>query len=108
MKMALQSLPRDDELRYMRSLLFNLPLPFSLTLATHDIFWPFVDNIYSITKTRQVTAGHTVYYVICRLKAISHKRADESTSAKLRQSRKRVQSCNAEFRILRFHDYVEY
>jgi hypothetical protein len=43
---VLSALPRDID--HVRQLLFTLPVPFSLSQANHDLFWPLIDNVYSI------------------------------------------------------------
>jgi len=75
---TLQALPRDVDA--VRNILFTLPLPFSLTSANYTLFWPLIDNVYSIRKSRDVPAGlsrsrggawvpeHKYHYVICRFK----------------------------------------
>ena len=63
------SLPRDNS--HMRELLFVLPMTFSLNLANYKLFWPLVDNIYSIRTSRPYTSGsgdYKYHYVICRFK----------------------------------------
>jgi len=50
---VLSSFPARDT-RDMRHLLFTLPLPFSLSAANHKRFWPLIDNVYLITKTRDI------------------------------------------------------
>ena len=56
---------------HMRELLFVLPMTFSLNLANYKLFWPLVDNIYSIRTSRPYTSGsgdYKYHYVICRFK----------------------------------------
>lgn len=43
---SLQALPRDTA--QLRNILFTLPLPFSLNIANYKLFWPLIDNVYSI------------------------------------------------------------
>jgi hypothetical protein len=107
--MPLQNLPRDTEITYMRSILFGISLPFSLTLANHNTFWPFIDNVYLISLSRDYPTAKPPYgvkYVNCRFK--KRQSVVRSTPYK-RQPRKRVtQPCDAEFKILLFTNHVEY
>jgi hypothetical protein len=49
---VLSLLPRDTS--HVRNILFTLPLPFSLSRANHEQFWPLIDNAYSIRRSRDV------------------------------------------------------
>ena len=63
------SLPRDTS--HMHELLFVLPILFSLNLANYKLFWPLVNNIYSIQKSRSYairSGDYKYHYVICRFK----------------------------------------
>jgi hypothetical protein len=80
---VLSSIPRD--ITHVRYILFDLPIPFSLTRANHELFWPFIDNTYSIRKSRDIgfrkhdqRPAHVYHDVICRFK-----RAHEVPSAKV-------------------------
>jgi hypothetical protein len=111
---ALDSLPRDVE--FVQNIFFTLPLPFSLTLANHNTYWPLVDNVYSLKNSRDVTARdsdteiHTPAYIsrqaLCRYKLT---RDSVPTSSQRASIAKRVAvSCNVSFRVLFFENYIEY
>ena len=70
---VLSALPRDVD--HVRHILFTLPMLFSLSTANHELFWPLIDNAYSIRKSynvgfrkRDVRPAHKRYEVICRFK----------------------------------------
>ena len=105
---ALSALPSD--VASTRDILFKLPIPFSLSLANHERFWPLIDNAYVIRKTRHVTRKdpHILYYVICRFgrKRSPIKPIDES---KRTTTTKRDDClCNVAFRILKYTNHVEF
>jgi hypothetical protein len=67
---SLATLPRDIDL--FRQLIFDLPIPFSLSTANWKLIWPLIDNVYSIQRTRPVTVSHVTFskqYLICRFNA---------------------------------------
>jgi hypothetical protein len=49
---VLSALPRDID--HIHHILFTLPMPFSLSTANHELFWPLIDNAYSIRKSYDV------------------------------------------------------
>jgi hypothetical protein len=106
--MALQGLPRHVELSSIRPILFNLPVPFSLTRADYEKFWPFIDNVYATSLTRDYPGQNPPYgvkYIRCRHK---HTPRAERPSASIRGPRKRTAiSCDVQFKILLFQDHVE-
>ena len=66
---VLALLPRDTA--HVRKLLFDLPIPFSLSRTNYKLFWPLIDNVYSIRTTKHVSTSLRAYdrhYVICRFK----------------------------------------
>ena len=102
------SLPRDTS--HMRELLFALPIPFSLNLANYKLFWPLVDNIYSIRISRPYTSGsgdYKYHYVICRFKRAYQ--VTPNSSQGLRATTKRIgRSCNLSFKLLEYANHVEF
>ena len=70
---VLSALPRDID--HVRQLLFALPVPFSLSKADHKLFWPLIDNTYSIRTSNDVNfrkrdrrPAYVRHNVICRFK----------------------------------------
>ncbi len=105
---VLSTLPRDTA--NTRQLLFTLPLPFSLSRANYELFWPLVDNVYSIHKTRHVqsqSGDFTRHLVHCRFKRAY--KVTPSSSLGLRAVTKRAfTSCKASFRLLEYSSHVEF
>jgi MULE transposase domain len=109
---VLSALPGDTY--HVRHILFNLPMPFSLSQANHKLFWPLIDNVYSIRTSNDVNfrkkdsrPAHVRHYVICRFKRA---RAAPSASQGVRaSSTKRVLAgCGVSFHLLAFPDHYEY
>ena len=105
---VLSTLPRDTA--NTRQLLFTLPLPFSLSRSNYELFWPLVDNVYSIHKTRYVQSQsgdfirHLVY---CRFKRAY--KVTPSSSLGLRAVTKRAfTSYKASSRLLEYTSHVEF
>jgi len=105
--MALQGIPRPAELSSIRPILFNLPVPFSLTRADYEKFWPFIDNVYITYQSRNYPFQNPPYgvrYIRCRHK---HDPRDRPP-APIRGPRKRAAiSCDVRFKLLIFHKHVE-
>ncbi|KAH8821826.1 hypothetical protein F5884DRAFT_103455 [Xylogone sp. PMI_703] len=92
-----------SEIAKARELLFALPVPFSLTKANYDLYWKFIDNVYTVKKTMSVKVGnpHISKYVDCRFKRAYAKPATRPT--------KRVKpSCDVSFKLLIFPDHVAF
>jgi len=109
---VLSALPRDTD--HVRHLLFILPLPFSLSRANHKLFWPLIDNVYSIQTSKDVSLrkrdarpAHVSHRLICRFR---RSRATPSASqGKRASSTKRVISgCDVTLKLLAFPDHYEY
>lgn len=109
---VLSSLPRD--ISHVRNILFTLPLPLSLSRANHEQFWPLIDNIYVIRKTRDVgfrkrdaRPAHQRHVVICRFKRA--RAAPSASQGKRASSSKRIViGCDVSFALLAFPDHYEY
>jgi hypothetical protein len=113
---VISSLPRDTG--HMRHILFTLPLPFSLSAANHERFWPLIDNVYSIRRSRDIperqatwlraaTPCHQLHYVSCRFKR-ARAVPSTSTGARASTSKRVVSGCDVTFQLLKFEDHVEY
>jgi hypothetical protein len=50
---VIQALSRDMS-HVCHDILFNLPMPFSLSRVNHKRFWSFINNIYVIQKSYDV------------------------------------------------------
>ena len=108
---VLSKLP--DDVSHVRHLLFALPLPFSLSRANHELFWPLIDNAYSIRASNNVNfrkkdrrPAHIRHQVSCRFK---RSRAVPSASQGKRASSKRLAlSYNVSFTLLKFPNYFKY
>ena len=123
---TLLALPRDP--RSTRNILFTLPVPFSLNTANYKLFWPLIDNVYSLRKSRDVPANmsraypnrpaHKHHYVICRfnrardtLSSSSLKRSRDtpaSSSQRGSTTKRAEKSCDVTFHLLEFEDHVEF
>jgi hypothetical protein len=111
---TLQALPRD--LESTRNILFTLPLPFSLNIANYRLFWPLIDNVYLIRKSRDVQANrsranpnrpaHKHHYVICRFSRARD--VPLSSSQRASTTRRAEKSCDVAFHLLEFQDHVEF
>jgi hypothetical protein len=67
------ALPRDTD--HVRDVLFDLPMPFSLSQTNNEQFGPLIDNAYSIRhsdnvgfRKRDGRPAHVQHRVICRFK----------------------------------------
>ena len=109
---VLSALPRD--VGHVRQILFTLPVLFSLNKANHELFWPLIDNAYSIRQSESVgfrkrdgRPAHVRHHVICRFK---RSRAVPSASqGKRASSTKRViTGCDVSFNLLAFSTHYEY
>ena len=109
---VLSALPRD--INHVRHILFTLPMPFSLSQANHELFWPFIDNAYSIRSTNDVSLRkvdgrpkHVRHHVICRFKRA--RAAPSASQGKRASSTKRATvGCDVSFKLLAFTDHWEY
>jgi hypothetical protein len=70
---AILALPRDID--HVRDVLFDLPMPFSLSRTNNEQFGPFIDNAYWIRHSDNVAfrkrdgrPAHVQHRVICQLK----------------------------------------
>ncbi|KAH8811873.1 hypothetical protein F5884DRAFT_293264 [Xylogone sp. PMI_703] len=86
--------PSPEAISRMREIFFDLPIPFSLSMADHKLFWPLMDDMYSCTDSHPVTKGPALnfHYICCRFKT----------------RQKSPISCNAAFRIIEYADHMEY
>lgn len=87
--------------------LFDLPLPFLLNRANYDLFWPLIDNLYSIRVTRHVTSklgDFTRHHVICRFKRAYNVVPSSTLGPRGRSSK----SCDVPFRIVEYDNPVEF
>jgi MULE transposase domain len=108
----LSLLPRDTS--HVRNILFTLPLPFSLSRANHEQFWPLIDNAYSIRRSRDVgfrkhdaRPAHVRHDVICRFKRA--RAAPLASQGKRASSTKRALiGCDVSFTLLAFPTHYEY
>ena len=103
---VLRALPRDTS--HVRSILFALPLPFSLSLANYNTFWPLIDNVYSIGKSRDVAKPrpHKSRLCECRFRRARDVQAVLSSSQYASTTKRAVKSCDIAFRILEYPDHV--
>jgi hypothetical protein len=109
---VLSALPRDTN--HVRHLLFTLPLPFSLSQANHELFWPLVDNIYAIRNSENVPfhvrdsrAAHVRHRVICRFKR-TRAAPLVSQGKRILSSKRIISGYDVSFLILAFPKYYEY
>ena len=106
---VLSSLPRD--VGYIRQLLFDLPLPFSLNTANYKLFWPLIDNVYFIRTTKHMSTSSRAYnrhYVICRFKRTQTSEPTSSTMLRASTTKRSVKSCDVIFRLLEFENHIEF
>ena len=106
---SLQALPRDTA--KLQNILFTLPLLFSLNIADYKLFWPLIDNVYSIRTSRDVTRPrpYQYHYTICRYKRSRIAPPSSQSSLQRASTTKRIiQSCDVSFAILEFQDHVEF
>jgi hypothetical protein len=106
---VLNSLPRDTS--HMRQLLFDLPIPFSLTIANYKLFWPLIDNVYAIRQSRHVTAksgDFTRYNVICQFKRSYNVTPSSSLGPRAGITKRVSKSCDCGFRMLEYPSHVEF
>jgi hypothetical protein len=111
---TLLALPPD--LKATRNILFALPVPFSLSTANYKLFWPLIDNVYSIRQSRDIAAfrsrvnpnrpAHKYHYVICRFKRARD--SPPSSSQRATTTKRAEQSCDVTFQLLEFTDHVEF
>jgi len=102
---VLTSLPCDTA--YVRQILFDLPLPFSLSRANYDLFWPLIDNVYSIRMSR-TSRDSTYHYVICRFKRAYNTTPSSSLGPRAGTTKRVVKSCNTTFRLVEYANHVEF
>ena len=109
---VLSSLPRDVD--HVRRILFTLPMPFSLSVANHEQFWPLIDNAYSIRKSKDVgirkhdgRPAHKWNHVICRFKR-SRDVPSASQGKRTSSTKRAIVGCNVTFALLAFSDHYEY
>ncbi|TAQ84793.1 hypothetical protein B7494_g6880 [Chlorociboria aeruginascens] len=105
---SFQALPRDTPL--IRDILFKLPLPFSLNIANYKLFWPLIDNVYSIRRSRHSTLScdYNYHYVICRFKQARDPTSIPSSSQRASTTKRSIQSCDVSFVIHEFENHVEF
>jgi hypothetical protein len=112
---VIQALPRDTS-HVRHDILFNLPMPFSLSRVNHERFWSLINNVYVIRKSRDVglwkrdyRPAHQWNHVECRFRR-SRDLHEPSASQGIRASgSKRVKAgCDVTFNLLAFLDYYEY
>jgi hypothetical protein len=109
---VLSALPRD--VSHVRQILFTLPLPFSLSRANQEQFWPLINNVYVIWKTydvgfrkRDSRPAHQRHKVICRFKRA--RAAPLISQGKCASSTKRVIiGYDVSFTLLAFSGHYEY
>jgi hypothetical protein len=103
---VLQSLPCDTG--HMRNILFALSAPLSLTIANQRLFWPLIDNVYSIRNSRDVKKPqpHKYRYVICRFKRTNE--VSMSQQIRASTSKRVIKACDFDFALLEFENHVEY
>jgi hypothetical protein len=83
------------------------------SIANYQLFWPLIDNVYSIRQSRDVAAiksrgrpAHKCHYVICRFKRA---RDSAPSSSQVASTTKRaIKSCDVTFQLLEFSDHVEF
>ena len=104
----IQTLPRDTA--HVRNILFTLPLPFSLNKANYKLFWPLIDNVYSIRTSREATraSDHIYHYVICRFKRARDTTPSASQGIRASTTKRAVKSCDVSFKLLEFANHVEF
>ena len=106
------SLPHDtDQISYMRKLLFDLPIPFSLTIANYKLFWPLIDNVYVIEKTRHVEAqsgDFKRHLISCRFKRAYNVTPSSSLGPRASSTKRSKKQCTVSFRLLEYSDHVEF
>jgi hypothetical protein len=106
------ALLRDiDHVRYT---LFTLLMPFSLSRANHKLFWPFIDNVYSIrmlcsvnSRKRDLRPIHQYNHVICRFKR-ARATLLASQGARASSTKRAIIGCGVSFALLCFLDHYEY
>jgi hypothetical protein len=109
---VLSALPRDID--HIHHILFTLPMPFSLSIANHKLFWPLINNAYSIRKLydvgfqkRNIRPAYKQYKVICRFKRVCA--APLISQGKHASSTKRIiTSYDVTFNLLAFPNYYKY
>ena len=108
---SLEALPRDTE--SIRNIIFTLPIPFSLSIANYKLFWPLVDNIYSIRFSRDIPPKsydgllrpvHKYHYVICRFKRARD--TPPSSSQRTSTTKRAIKSCDVSFDESGFEIYT--
>jgi hypothetical protein len=94
---SLQALPRDTA--HVREILFTLPLPFSLSTTNYQLFWPLIDNVYSILVSRGCTRpnNYRYYYVIYR-----YKRARDASPVPSQSSSQRASTTKRSIKACQF------
>jgi hypothetical protein len=109
---VLSALPYD--IGHVRQMLFTLPLPFSLSIANQELFWPLINNAYSIRHSENVgprkrnsRATHVRHCVICRFKRA--RALPSASQGKHASSIKRnIAGCDVTFHLLAFSDHYKY
>ena len=108
---VLSAFPRDVD--HVRDILFTLPIPFSLSRANHELFWPLIDNVYLIQTSNNVNfrkrdsrPAHVRHRVICRFR---RPRDASASQGKRASSAKRIAiGYDISFALLAFSDHYEY
>ena len=106
---VLALLPRDTA--HVRKLLFDLPIPFSLSRTNYKLFWPLIDNVYSFRMKRHVTdesGDYIRHTLICRFKRTTSSAPGSSLGSRASTTKRSIQSCNVSFIIREYVNHVEF
>jgi hypothetical protein len=106
--MDVEALPPDTA--DVRKILFALPLPFSLSTANYNLFWPLIDNVYMIRQSRDSRKlnGYRYQAVICRFKRAYSGSASSQGSQRAFTTKRLARSCEVSFTLRVFPDHVEF
>ena len=106
------SLPRDiDNISHMCQKLFDLPLPFQLSIADFKLYWPFIDNVYVIRKTRHVTTksgDFKRHLVDCRFKRTYNIALSSSLRPRTNITKQSKKQYYVSFRLLEYSDHMDF
>jgi hypothetical protein len=99
---------------HVRQIFFTLLLPFSLSIANQELFWPLIDNAYAIRhlesvppRKRNGRAAYVCHRVICRFKQA--RAVPLASQGKRASSTKRnIAGYDVSFHLLAFPDHFEY
>jgi hypothetical protein len=104
-------LPRDPAtICHMRARFFNMTLPFRVTRAEYDLYWPIIDNVYIFNKTRcasNASGDFTRHIVDCRFKRAYKSTPSSRLSSRATTKKIKIQ-CDVRLRLVIQSEYVEF